>query len=252
MKISIVTVCYNSQDTIADTIKSVQSQDYPNIEYIVVDGNSTDNTNDIVKSFGHTVSLHISENDNGLYDAMNKGIRHATGDVVGILNSDDIYESESVISDVVSKFRDDLDLVFGDLVFVKQDNLTKITRFYSLPNFKAWKLRFGWMPPHPATFIRRECYEKFGLYKDGYKISADYELFVRFLLVNKLSFKHFSKTLIRMRDGGVSTSGIKSSITLNSEIIRGCRTNGVYTNMLFLLLKIPFKLMELFKRPRDA
>lgn len=252
MKVSIITVCYNSQSTIADTIRSVQAQNYLDIEYIIVDGNSKDSTNDIVKSFGDVVSLHISEKDNGLYDAMNKGIKHATGDVVGILNSDDIYESETVISDVVAQFSAELDLVFGDLVFVKQDNLSKITRFYSLPHFKPWKLRFGWMPPHPATFIRRECYTKYGLYKEGYKISADYELFVRYLLVQNLSFKHFSKTLIRMRDGGVSTAGLKSSLTLNSEIVKGCRENGIYTNIFFLLLKIPFKLIELYKRPSNA
>lgn len=250
MRVSIITVCYNSAATIEDTITSVLSQDYKNIEYIVIDGGSSDATLDIINKYREQISIVISEPDKGIYDAMNKGIKNATGDIVGILNSDDFYETQDVITEVVDNFDVDTDMVFGDLIFVKPENIKKITRFYSLPHFKAWRLRFGWMPPHPATFIKKSVYDKYGLYKINYKISADYEVFVRFLLVNKVNFKHINKILVRMRDGGVSTSGLKSSLTLNKEIVKACKENGVYTNILILMSKLPFKLLELLKRPK--
>ncbi len=250
MRVSIITVCYNSAATIEDTITSVLSQDYKNIEYIVIDGGSSDATLDIINKYREQISIVISEPDKGIYDAMNKGIKNATGDIVGILNSDDFYETQDVITEVVDNFDVGTDMVFGDLIFVKPENIKKITRFYSLPHFKAWKLRFGWMPPHPATFIKKSVYDKYGLYKINYKISADYEVFVRFLLVNKVNFKHINKILVRMRDGGVSTSGLKSSLTLNKEIVKACKENGVYTNILILMSKLPFKLLELLKRPK--
>lgn len=251
MKVSIITVCYNSAATIRDTIESVLAQDYADIEYIIVDGASRDNTLQIVHEYSGRIAKVLSEPDKGIYDAMNKGIKMATGDVVGILNSDDFYEQTDVVSQIAAAFETDrqTEIVFGDLVFVKPDNLEKITRFYSLPNYLPWKLRFGWMPPHPATFIRKEVYDKFGLYKTDFKIAADYELFVRMLLVNKVSFTHLNKVLIRMRSGGASTSGFRSSLTLNAEIVKACKYNGIYTNSLFLMLKIPFKLLELLKRP---
>lgn len=252
MKVSIITVCYNSAATIRDTIESVLAQDYADIEYIIVDGASRDNTLDIVNEYRDRIAKVVSEPDKGIYDAMNKGINMTTGDVVGILNSDDFYEESDAISQVAEKFIQDaeINIVFGDLVFVNPDNLKKITRFYSLPNYAPWKLRFGWMPPHPATFIKKSVYDRFGGYKTHFKIAADYELFVRLLLVKKISFSHLNKVLIRMRSGGASTSGLRSSLILNSEIIRACKANGVYTNSLFLMLKIPFKLFELFKRPK--
>jgi len=251
MKVSIITVCYNSAATIRDTIESVLAQDYTDIEYIIVDGASQDNTLDIINEYRDRIAIVVSEPDKGIYDAMNKGIKTSTGDVVGILNSDDFYEQTDVVSQIAAAFEADrqTEIVFGDLVFVKPDNLEKITRFYSLPNYLPWKLRFGWMPPHPATFIRKEVYDKFGLYKTDFKIAADYELFVRMLLVNKVSFTHLNKVLIRMRSGGASTSGLRSSLTLNAEIVKACKYNGIYTNSLFLMLKIPFKLLELLKRP---
>ena len=250
MTVSIITVCYNSAATIEDTITSVLSQDYKNIEYIVIDGGSSDATLDIINKYREQISIVISEPDKGIYDAMNKGIKNATGNIVGILNSDDFYETKDVISEIVNNFDIDTDIVFGNLIFVKPENIKKITRFYSLPHFKAWKLRFGWMPPHPATFIKKSVYDKYGLYKINYKISADYEVFVRFLLVNKVNFKHINKILVRMRDGGVSTSGLRSSLTLNKEIVKACEENGIYTNIFILMSKLPFKLLELLKRPK--
>ena len=251
MKISIITVCFNSDKTIRDTIESVLSQDYPEVEYIIIDGQSRDNTMNVVSEYRNKITKIISEPDHGIYDAMNKGVQLASGDVVGILNSDDLFESSSVISDVVDCFKSapNADLVFGDVVFVEPGNTQEIIRFYSSEKFRSWKLRFGWMPPHPATFIKKAAYEQTGVYSLEYKISADYELFIRMLLVHKMVYVRMDKILVRMRMGGISTAGIKSSLLLNSEIVRACKRNGVYTNLFFVLLKIPFKILELLKKP---
>lgn len=250
MKVSIITVSYNSAETIRDTIESVLEQSYKDIEYIIVDGNSKDETMAIVTSYGDKVTKVLSEPDKGIYDAMNKGVALATGDIIGILNSDDFYETNNAIEDIVDHFKTNIEaeVVFGDVVFVDPSNLNKVVRYYSSKNFKAAKLRFGWMPPHPATFIKKSVYDKYGLYKLGYKISADYEMFVRILMVAKVKFSRIDRVIVRMRSGGASTDGIKSSLTLNQEIVRACRENGVYTNLLLVLLKIPFKLIELIKR----
>lgn len=254
MKLSIITVCFNSASTIRDTIESVLSQDYTDIEYIVVDGGSKDGTQAIIESYGERISHFISEPDKGIYDAMNKGVSLATGAVVGILNSDDFYESNTCASSVMNAFERHPEnaVVFGDVVFVNAENLHKVTRFYRGNRFAPWKLRFGWMPPHPATFIRKHAYDTVGPYSLAYKISADYEFFVRLFMLHKLKYSYLDQILVRMRSGGASTAGLKSSLKLNLEIVKACRTNGVYTNIFMLLLKLPFKLYELRKRPTNA
>ena len=251
LKISIITVCYNSQETIRDSIESVLSQDYPDIEYIVVNGASTDGTMAVIEEYRARIAQIVSEPDQGIYDAINKGIDLATGDVIGILNSDDFYQSCTVIRDVVACFQrsPQSDLVFGDVVFVQQDNLNCVVRYYRAGHFRPWKLRFGWMPPHPATFITRRAYRRAGKYSLDYYISADYEMFVRLLLVHHFKVARLDKVLVRMRLGGVSTNGIKNSLRLNKEIVKACRENGIYTNLVFVLSKIPFKLTELLLRP---
>ncbi|MFT0476046.1 glycosyltransferase family 2 protein [Pseudomonas antarctica] len=253
MKVSIITVCYNSAGTIRDTIESVFLQDHSNIEYILVDGGSKDGTQAIIESYGDRISRFVSEPDKGLYDAMNKGVALATGDVIGVLNSDDFYESATSVSSVVKAFkrRPESDAVFGDVVFVDAPNLQTVTRFYRGNRFAPWKMRFGWMPPHPATYIRKSAYQKVGSYSLKYTISADYEFFVRLFMVHRLKYSYLDKVLVRMRSGGASTAGLKSSLRLNMEIVDACRTNGVYTNLPMLLLKLPFKLYELRKRPKD-
>lgn len=254
MKISIITVSYNSAATIRDTIESVLSQSYNDIEYIVVDGASKDSTLAIVNDYSDKIAKIVSEPDKGIYDAMNKGIALATGDVIGILNSDDFFETSDVIDSVVKAFASspESQLVFGDIVFVNADDLNTVTRFYSAGHFRPWKLRFGWMPPHPATFVRAEAYKIIGPYSVEYKISADYEMFVRLLLVHAFKFSRLEKVLVRMRAGGVSTSGVRSSLHLNKEIVQACRRNGVYTNILMVLSKIPFKLFEYIRRPKGS
>ena len=251
MKVSIITVSYNSEDTIRGTIESVLSQDYSDIEYIIVDGASSDGTIAIVNEYRDRITHIVSEPDSGMYDAMNKGISIASGEIIGILNSDDFFETAMSVSAVVgaSKDKPEAEVLFGDVVFVNPDDLKRVIRFYSASHFKPWKLKFGWMPPHPATFIRASAYQKAGNYSLDYKISADYEMFVRLLLVHRLSYARIDKVLVRMRAGGVSTAGIASSYRLNSEIVQACKRNGIYTNIFMVLSKIPFKLFELFKRP---
>jgi len=249
LKISIITVVWNNAKTIKDAIDSVLGQSYKNIEYIVVDGASTDGTVEIVQSYGDKISKFVSEKDKGLYDAMNKGVELATGDVVGILNSDDFYIDERVIERVVKEFEEKrVDSVFADLVFVKPSNLDRVVRYYDSSHFAPSKFAYGWMPAHPTFFVKREVYEKYGVFKTDYRIAADYELLTRFLSKNKISYSYIKAPIVKMRIGGASTSGIKSNYVLNKEIIRACKENQIYTNWLMVLSKYPKKILGLFKK----
>jgi glycosyltransferase involved in cell wall biosynthesis len=244
-EISIITVTFNSQSTISDTINSILNQSYPNIEYIIVDGGSTDGTVDIIKSYGSRISKFISESDKGIYDAINKGIQISTGDIIGILNSDDFFYDDNVIQKIADAFDDpDLDAVYGDVIFVDKNNLSKITRYYSSENFKPDRFRFGFMPAHPGFFCRKELFEKFGYYKVDYKIGADFELLLRFMLINKIMCKYLDIITTVMRTGGASNRSFRSNLALNNEILRACRENGVTTNYLFIYSKYFLKIFE--------
>ncbi len=243
MKVSIITVTYNSAATIADCIASVNEQTYPDIEHLVIDGASTDNTLEIIRNTPNRISQLVSEPDKGIYDAMNKGIRLATGDVIGILNSDDFYTSNDVITRIVSVFeKEPVDGVYGDICFVKPENLNKVVRYYSASWFRPALFRFGFMPPHPSVYIRRTCFQELGLYKEDYRIAADYELLIRFLKVNRLKTRYLNFCVVTMRTGGDSTKNLKSNWILNKEIVRGNRENGIYTNMFILMFKYVFKI----------
>jgi glycosyltransferase involved in cell wall biosynthesis len=249
MKISLITVSFNSESTIRDTIDSVLTQDHPDIEYIIIDGKSKDNTTEIIKSYGGKISKWISEPDKGIYDGMNKGLTMATGEVVGMLNSDDFYFDDTIISQVAKAFSDDeVDAVFGNLVFVDPKNLKKPIRSYSSKRWHPGKFARGFMPAHPTFFVRRKYYEKFGLFKTDYKIASDYEMLIRLLYVNKLNYKYLPITMVVMRKGGVSSSGIKSNIVLNNEIKRACNENGIKTNLPLIYLKYFTKVFELINR----
>lgn len=238
MKISLITATYNSASTITRCSASVNNQTYQNIEHIIVDGSSKDNTLEIINSIPNRVSKIISEPDKGIYDAMNKGIQLATGDVIGILNSDDFFSSDDVIEKIVTAFKTkDVDGVYGDICFVKPENLNKVVRYYSAKWFKPSLFRFGFMPPHPSFYVRKECYKEFGLYKTDYKIAADYELLIRYLKVHQLKTQYLNFCVVTMRTGGDSTRNFKSNWILNKEIVKACRENGIYTNMLILSLK---------------
>ncbi|MEO5570500.1 MAG: glycosyltransferase family 2 protein, partial [Bacteroidia bacterium] len=183
MKVSIITITYNSQQTVEKTIQSVISQNYPDIEYILVDGKSKDKTISIIDKYKDKISKIVSEKDHGLYDALNKGIKHATGDVIGLLHSDDLYADEYVISKVVEKFKSDPSLqgVYADLVFVNRNDTTKVMRTWKSGEYQEGAFIKGWMPPHPTFFVKKECYEKFGFFNVKLKLSADYELMLRFI-----------------------------------------------------------------------
>lgn len=248
MKVSIITVVWNNKDTIKDAIDSVLSQTYENIEYIIVDGASTDGTIEIVQSYGDKVSKFISEPDKGLYDAMNKGIKLATGDVIGILNSDDFYIDEFVIEKVVKEFEDkQVDSVYADLVFVKPENLDKVVRYYDSSTCTPENFQYALYPAHPTFFVKKEFYDKFGVFKTDYKIGADFDLMARFLYTNNISYSYINEPLIKMRVGGVSTSF--SSIWINAlEQLRVCRENGIKTNIFKILMKYPIKVLGIFKK----
>lgn len=246
MKISIITITYNSSETIHNTLTSVASQEYPNIEHIIVDGASKDNTLEKVSKFPHVAKV-ISEPDKGIYDAMNKGIKAATGDVIGILNSDDFFSTNQIIQKVVDGFEQGVDCIIGDVAFVNPDDLNKIVRYYSAAKWHPAKFQKGYMPPHPSFYLRKEFYEKLGLYQIDYKIAADYELLVRMLHKHKLRYKYLPLQIVTMRTGGVSTQNIKSRYILNKEIVRACAENDISTNMVYLSFKYANKLFEYFQ-----
>lgn len=241
MKVSLITVCYNSESTIEDTLKSVQSQTYSDIEYILVDGGSSDKTNEIIKRYSDIISTHVSELDDGLYDAMNKGIKIASGDIVGILNSDDVFSSEHSLSNLMAGFdTDNVDGVYSDLVHVSEDDLDKVTRFYSSKGFNKFLIRFGFMLPHPTLYLRKSVYDKYGLYKKSYVAAADFEFITR-VISNGVILKRLPVVSIKMRDGGVSSNGFWGRVSQNFEIVRGCKENSIYTNIFLVMLKIPYK-----------
>lgn len=243
--ISIITVTYNSDKTITDTIRSVLAQTYPNIEYIIIDGASDDGTDNIIKSFGDKINKYISEPDRGMYDAINKGFRIASGKVVGILNSDDVFYDNYVIEKVAESFsKNETDALFGDAIFVDPVKTTKIIRYYSSKNFKLSKFRFGYMPAHTSFYAKKELFERYGYYKTDYKIAADFELMLRFLLINKVSYKYLEFPFVVMRMGGISNRTINSKLILNKEIVRACRENGLKTNYLNIYSKYSLKLFE--------
>ena len=250
MKISIVTVTYNSASTLRDTIESVLSQDYQDIEYIVVDGLSKDNTMDIVKEyeprFGGRMKW-LSEKDLGMYDAMNKGIRMASGEVVGIINSDDFFHRKDVISKVAEAFVSDasIEAVYGDVRFVNEADHDKTVRYYSSKGFKPWKFRFGFMPAHPSFYTYKRHFERYGYYANDYYIAADCELLIRFLYNNKLKTKYLPLDFLKMRTGGRSTASWRSNVLLNKEIVRACGENGIWTCLPLLFLKYFVKMFEL-------
>ncbi|GHB37054.1 glycosyltransferase family 2 protein [Mongoliitalea lutea] len=245
MKVSIITVTYNSAKTLQDTIDSVVNQCYKDIEYIIIDGASKDGTVDIIKSNEHVVSMWISEPDLGLYDAMNKGLKLATGDIVGIINSDDFYHRTDAIKKIVEGFEDDqVDCVFADVRFVRPDNLEKTVRYYSSRRFNLGAFSWGYMPAHPTFFTFRKNYEKYGFYKTDYVIAADFELLVRFLYKHKLHYKYLKLDLMKMRLGGVSTNSFKSTYIINKEDYRACRENGLNTNYIRLYSRYFRKFME--------
>lgn len=250
MKISIITVAYNSSETISNTIESVLMQTYPNIEYIIIDGFSQDNTMNIVKEYEFNFEGRLkwlSEPDQGLYDAMNKGVAMATGDIVGILNSDDTFYSKTVITELVHFHKTyDVDASIGNIVQHKENG--KIIRKYSSQNWNQEKLIIGFMPPHPSIFFKRELFDKFGNYDLGFKIGADYELITRFFLKNNISWKYSGITTTAMLVGGLSSSGSTSYRLITKEIQKALAMNGISFSQIKIKMRFIWKIIGFLKK----
>ena len=250
MKISIITATYNSGSTVRDTIESVLNQTYKDIEYIIVDGVSKDNTRDIVCEYEPRFEGKmriISEPDKGIYDAMNKGIAMATGDVVGILNSDDFYTNNSILAKIVSVFlkTDELEAVFGNLYFVSPEDTNIITREWKGSSYKSFTT--GWHPAHPTFYVKKKVFDDFGIFDTSFDISADFELMLRFIEKHKIKSAYIDDYFVKMRLGGASTGNIKNIIIGNINIIRAFRKNGLSVGVLYPIKRLMPKIIKLLK-----
>ena len=246
MKISIITVCYNAEDTISDTIQSVLSQDYKDVEYIIIDGKSTDRTLEIIQTIKNGIQL-ISEKDKGIYDAMNKGINIATGDVIGILNADDVYKNNQVLTDVMNTFKDNVSIVYGDIEYVKYNDVSKVVRKWKAGVFRPGKFKWGWMPPHPGFFMKKSCYDSYGLFNLNLSTSADYELMLRVLEVHNLKHIYISKTITSMRVGGASNSSLINRFLANRNDKKAWTIHAINPFWLTFILKPLRKLPQFLK-----
>jgi glycosyltransferase len=243
MKVSIITVSFNAAKTISTTLNSVASQTYADIEHLVIDGGSTDGTQAVVKQYPH-VAKFISEPDNGLYDAMNKGLSMATGDVVVILNADDFYAHAGIVEKVVKCFEQhQVDAVYGDLVYVSAD-YAKITRTWKAGKFDKNKFYQGWMVPHPTFFVKRKCYQEMGFFDTSLKYAADYELMLRFMFKHHIKNFYLPETLVIMKSGGKSNSSLINRWTINREDRKAWTINHLQPHLFTLILKPLRKLTQ--------
>jgi glycosyltransferase involved in cell wall biosynthesis len=250
LKVTIITVVYNRKNTILESLLSAWSQTYKNKEHIIIDGASTDGTLSIIEKAIQNSNFKnikvISEKDNGIYDAINKGIRASTGDVISLLHSDDTYQSNTTIENVMAEFEKniELDIIYGDSIYI--DKNKKIIRKYDSSKFKVGSLEWGWMPSHTSMFISKRVFLLYGLYKTNYKIAADTEFIARIFKNNTIKFKYISKVLIKMRVGGISTSGFYNKLVLNLEFLRALKENQYKTNILKIISRYPRKILEIF------
>lgn len=251
MKVSVITATWNSGATLRDTLESVLRQNYPDIEHIIVDGGSTDNTMALIKEYEPQYNgrlRYISEPDKGIYDAMNKGIYMATGNVVGILNSDDFYTSDNAVETIAKKMeRDDVDAVYGDIHYVNVPELNKCVRYYSSKPFHRCWMRLGFMPAHPSFYCKREVYMKYGAFDISYKVAADFENLLRLIFVNKIKTAYIPKDFVTMRTGGASSSGMRSHKQIMRDHLRALKENGIYSNIFLLSLRYVYKVYEVAK-----
>lgn len=251
MKITIITATYNSEATVRDTMESVLRQTYHDYEYIIVDGASSDGTMDIVRSYEPRFKgrmRYVSEPDQGIYDAMNKGFALATGDVVGLLNSDDFYTSVDVLQTIAGNFLlGEMDAIYADIHYVKNDDVSKCVRYYSSAIFRRPLMRFGFMPAHPSFYCRRAVYERYGGFDTSYRIAADFEHLLRLIFIHRIKTKYIKKDFVTMRTGGASTAGISSRKQIMKEHLRALKAHGVHSNIFLLSLRYIYKLHEFLK-----
>ena len=248
MKISVITATYNSSATVSDTLTSVRQQDHPDIEHIIIDGGSADDTARIVAGFPH-VAKWVSEKDNGLYDAMNKGIRLASGEIIGILNSDDVYVDGSVLSEVARAFEDvSVMTVFADLQYVYPDDLNRVKRTWITGPLKKRSFYYGWMPPHPTFFVRKEVYQQAGVFNTDLRSAADYEIMLRILVKLGLSSRYIPRVIVKMRAGGVSNNSLRNRIRANREDRLAWKINHLKPYFFTLYLKPLRKISQFILR----
>jgi glycosyltransferase involved in cell wall biosynthesis len=253
LKISIITVVYNGAAYIADAIRSVLGQDYPHVEYIVVDGNSRDNTVDIINSFASKIDHFVSEPDNGIYDAMNKGLALASGDIVGILNADDIYANCHILSQVARKFQTTAcEALYGDLVYVEANQVDRIVRYWKTGEYYQGAFVDGWMPPHPTFFVRRGVYERLGNFNTSLRTAADYELMLRFMYVHQINVAYLPQVMIKMREGGASNATLKGRLLAHQEDRKAWQLNNRQPKFYTLYLKPLKKIKQYFLRPKTV
>lgn len=248
--ISLITVSFNSQKTIEETILSVKSQTYQNIEYIIIDGQSTDKTLNIIKKYPKVISHYVSETDQGIYDAMNKGIRLATNEVIGFINADDVLANPTVIEQVAQALvSTDVDACYSDLVYVDQFDLNKVIRYWKSSPFNSGLFTRGWAPPHPTFYVKKYIYEKYGLFSLDYKMGNDIELMLRFIEKFKIKTTYIPQVMVKMRLGGVSNQSVSNIILQNKEIIKAAKNNKIYFSLpLFVFGKLKDRLGQyLFK-----
>ena len=232
MKISIITVAFNAATTLADTLQSVAGQTHTDIEHIVIDGASTDGTREVATRYGTHIAKFVSEPDKGIYDAMNKGLALATGDIIGFLNADDVYADDEVLQRVAEIMAQNaFDAVFGDAEFVNPARPARSVRRYRSAHFCPERIAWGWMPAHPSLFLRRDVYERFGNFRTDYRIAGDFELVARIFHGGTLKYRHVSEVWVRMRTGGISTGGWRNTVLLNREVLRACHENDIPTTL---------------------
>jgi glycosyltransferase involved in cell wall biosynthesis len=246
-KVSIITICFNAEKTIAQTIQSVLNQQYENLEYIIIDGASKDSTNKIIETYKQSLSKVISEPDKGLYDAFNKGLNQVTGDIVGILNADDFYPHSSVITNVVALFKSnpEAEAISTSVKIFKHNQFIQPFRTYHAKSFKPWQFRIGIQPPHPGFFITANALSKVGKYNEAYRISGDFDWLLRAIWVNKIKIAYSNLVTVFMRDGGLSASGFSSKKRMNAENLKALRSNGIYSNLVFIYSKYLLKVFQL-------
>ena len=263
MKVSVITVCFNAAKTLPTAIESALRQRDVDLEYIVVDGGSRDGTVELLKSYEPKFNGRmrwVSERDEGMYDAINKGIRMATGDIVGILNSDDVFATDTTLSEIAAAFDDGVESVYADIRFVRSEmgqggacDLDKLRamptmRYYSASRWRPWMHNWGFMPPHPSVYIRRETFARLSGYRLGYRISADFELMTRYLCKARIQYRYLPECVVTMRIGGMSTNGWRSTLLLNRENVRANRENGYFCCMPMMLPKYAFKVWGFLSR----
>lgn len=253
MKISVITAVYNRQGTIERSIRSVASQSHFDIEHLIIDGVSQDLTCEIVQACAGPIVTFVSEPDNGIYDAINKGIRASRGEVIALLHSDDRFAHDEVLSGVAAHFEDNaLDAVYADVTFFSAQSPGKVIRRYNSGRFSPSKIPWGWMPAHTALFLRRRVFDRFGLYKTDYRIAADFEFIARIFKGGAIMARYVPEVWVNMQAGGISNAGLRSKIILNREIMRACRENGIRSNYLKILSKYPLKLLEYVRVTESA